>query len=86
MDYTLWLDADDVLLPSYRQKLLALKAELDSTADVACCRTTPVLMSRADRRFSVTVSGCSKRLRTSDGRVRCTSASRRRNIRYGDAA
>ena len=34
MDYTLWLDADDVLLPSDRQKLLALKAELDGTADV----------------------------------------------------
>ena len=32
----------------------------------SCCRTTPVLMSRADRRFSVTVSGCSKRPRTSD--------------------
>ena len=31
MDYTLWLDADDVLLPSDRQKLLALKAELDGT-------------------------------------------------------
>ena len=26
MDYTLWLDADDVLLPSDRQKLLALKS------------------------------------------------------------
>ena len=34
MDYTLWLDADDVLLPSDRQKLLVLKAELDGTADV----------------------------------------------------
>ena len=34
MDYTLWLDADDVLLSSDRQKLLALKAELDGTADV----------------------------------------------------
>ncbi len=34
MDYTLWLDADDVLLPSDRQKLIALKAELDGTADV----------------------------------------------------
>ena len=30
----MWLDADDVLLPSDRQKLLALKAELDGTADV----------------------------------------------------
>ena len=32
--YLFWLDADDVLLPSDRQKLLALKAELDGTADV----------------------------------------------------
>ena len=44
-------------------------------------------MSRADRRFSVTVSGCLKRLRTSDGRVRCTSALCRAGISgYGDAA
>ena len=33
-DYLFWLDADDVLLSSDRQKLLALKAELDGTADV----------------------------------------------------
>lgn len=80
MDYTLWLDADDVLLPSDRQKLLALKAELDGTADVVMLPYHTGLMSRADRRFSVTVSGCSKRPRTSDGRVRCTSASRRAGI------
>lgn len=81
MDYTLWLDADDVLLPSDRQKLLALQSGAGRHRPMSsCCRTTPVLMSRADRRFSVTVSGCSKRLRTSDGRVRCTSASRRAGI------
>lgn len=80
MDHTLWLDADDVLLPSDRQKLLALKAELDGTADVVMLPYHTVLMSRADRRFSVTVSGCSKRPRTSDGRVRCTSASCRAGI------
>lgn len=34
MDYTLWLDADDVILPSDRQKFLALKAQLDGSADV----------------------------------------------------
>ncbi len=51
MDYTLWLDADDVLLPSDRQKLLAPKRSWTAQPMSSCCRTTPVLMSRADRLF-----------------------------------
>ena len=74
MDYTLWLDADDVLLPSDRQNCLCSKRSWTARPMSSCCRTTPVLMSRADRLFSVTVSGCLKRLRIFDGRVRCTSA------------
>ncbi|MFR2288605.1 MAG: glycosyltransferase family 2 protein [Butyricicoccus sp.] len=68
MDYTLWLDADDVLLPSDRQKLLALKAELDGTADVVMLPYHTGFERQGRPTFSVTVSGCSKRLRTSDGR------------------
>jgi glycosyltransferase involved in cell wall biosynthesis len=33
-DYILWLDADDVLLPEDRKKLLALKKSLDPSVDV----------------------------------------------------
>lgn len=33
MDYLMWLDADDVLSPEDRDKLLALKAELSPTVD-----------------------------------------------------
>ncbi|MGE7765487.1 tetratricopeptide repeat-containing glycosyltransferase family 2 protein [Peribacillus sp. NPDC096540] len=33
MDYILWLDADDILLPEDRQKLLELKQTLDPTID-----------------------------------------------------
>ena len=33
MEYLMWLDADDVLLPEDRAKLLALKAELDPSID-----------------------------------------------------
>lgn len=33
MDYILWLDADDVLLPADRLRLAALKESLDGTAD-----------------------------------------------------
>ena len=33
MDYILWLDADDVLLPDDRARLLALKQEADGSAD-----------------------------------------------------
>ncbi|MCZ8516401.1 glycosyltransferase family 2 protein [Paenibacillus filicis] len=33
MDYILWLDADDVLLPENRQKLLQLKQSLDPSVD-----------------------------------------------------
>ncbi|MGY1423850.1 glycosyltransferase [Bacillus cereus] len=33
MDYIFWLDADDILLPEDRQKLLELKESLDSTVD-----------------------------------------------------
>ena len=80
MDYTLWLDADDVLLSSDRQKLLALKAELDGTADVVMLPYHTGFDEQGRPTFSVTVSGCSKRPRTSDGRVRCTSASRRAGI------
>ena len=67
MDYTLWLDADDVVRQEERRKLMDLKRRLDDErpdvvmlkyAMSSCCRTTPALMSRADRRFSVTVSGC----------------------------
>lgn len=74
MDYTLWLDADDVLLPSDRQKLLALKAELDGTADVVMLPYHTGFDEQGRPTFSVTVSGCLKRLRIFDGRVRCTSA------------
>lgn len=80
MDYTLWLDADDVLLPSDRQKLLALKAELDGTADVVMLPYHTGFDEQGRPTFSVTVSGCSKRPYTSGGRGRCTSASRRAGI------
>jgi glycosyltransferase involved in cell wall biosynthesis len=33
MDYIMWLDADDILLPEDRQKLLILKQNLDSNID-----------------------------------------------------
>ena len=33
-EYILWLDADDVVEPADRERLLALKAQLDGTADV----------------------------------------------------
>lgn len=33
-DYVMWLDADDVLLPADRDKLIALKSSLDGSADV----------------------------------------------------
>lgn len=87
MDYTLWLDADDVLLPSDRQKLLALKAELDGTADVVMlpyhtgfdeqgrptffCYRERLLKTSAHFRWQGAVHEC---------------IAPRGNIRYGDAA
>ena len=86
-DYWFWLDADDVLLPSDRQKLLALKAELDGTADVVMlpyhtgfdeqgrptffCYRERLLKTSAHFRWQGAVHEC---------------IAPRGNIRYGDAA
>ncbi len=81
MDYTLWLDADDVLLPSDRQKLLVLKAQLDGTADVVMLPYHTGFDEQADRRFFCYRERLLKNVRaTSDGRVRSMSASRRAGI------
>ncbi len=74
MDYTLWLDADDVLLPSDRQKLLALKAELDGTADVVMLPYHTGFDEQGRPTFFCYRERLLKTSAHFDGRVRCTSA------------
>ena len=87
MDYTLWLDADDVLLPSDRQKLLALKAELDGTADVVMLP----YHTGFDEQGRPTFFCYRERLLKTSAHFRWQGAVHecivpRGNIRYGDAA
>lgn len=87
MDYTMWLDADDVILPSDRQKFLALKAELDGTADVVMLP----YHTGFDEQGRPTFFCYRERLLKTSAHFRWTGAVHecivpRGSIRYGDAA
>lgn len=87
MDYILWLDADDVILPEDRARFLALKARLDGKADVVMLP----YHTGFDERGRPTFFCCRERLLKRSADFRWQGAVHecivpRGHIVYGDAA
>ncbi len=62
MDYIMWLDADDVLLPLDRIKLIELKKTLDPTVDIVMLKYNVGFDARGNVTFSYFRERISKRL------------------------